>query len=233
MKLALFGGTFDPVHNGHLAVARAAADGFGLKQVLFVPSGVPPHKHGAPLTPYHHRFAMLALATAADKRFLVSALEAPAEAGVASIAAGQQGPSYSIETVRRLKRTLGRRDRLYFLIGIDAFLDIAKWREPVALLREVEFIVAARPGFSLADLGSALPEQLRPSQAVLRAFRRTRPAGALALGEIAIHLLSRVQVNISATQVRAAARHRAVGRFLPAPVADYIRKTGLYSRAAV
>jgi len=93
MKVALFGGTFDPVHLGHLAVARAAADKFDLGRIYFVPADSPPHKQKRPITDFQHRFAMLALATADDPRFVASLLDAPAG-----------HPNYSIQTVRRLKR---------------------------------------------------------------------------------------------------------------------------------
>src|ERR1043166_621289 len=138
MKIALFGGTFDPVHLGHLAVARAAAEKFGLGRVYFVPADLPPHKQKPKLTDFQHRFAMLALATADDPRFVASLLDAHT---------GE--PNYSIQTVRRLKSTLKKTDKLYFLIGMDAFKDISTWKQPVELLAECDFIVVSRPGFSL------------------------------------------------------------------------------------
>src|SRR5512146_1773609 len=101
MNIALFGGTFDPVHRGHLAVARAAQQRFGLKRVYFVPANVPPHKQGRALASYYDRFAMLALATAGEKCFIPSALEAPELV---------EGPSYSIDTVRRLRQRLNKSD---------------------------------------------------------------------------------------------------------------------------
>ena len=127
MNVALFGGTFDPIHRGHLAVAKAAQREYGIKQVLFVPSATPPHKH--PLTPYIHRYAMVALQVAGQKGMMPSLLESPEQLG-------ENAMAYSIETVRRVRAELKRNDRLFFIIGIDAFLDLAKWREPVALLRE-------------------------------------------------------------------------------------------------
>ena len=235
MNVGLFGGTFDPVHLGHVAVARAAARKFRLQQVLFVPSSVPPHRIGRPLSPYHHRFAMLTLALQREKAFIPSSLEAPPEPGVLAFSSGRHGPgfSYSIDTVRALKMQLGKSDKLFFLIGIDAFMDIAKWHEPEALLREVDFIIASRPGFSLADVGQALPESMRPDPKVLRAFKNAKAAGLLALGATAIHLLGEVNVRISATQVRVAAqRGRPLGKLVDPAVAEYIRKTRLYRPAS-
>ncbi len=170
MKIALFGGTFDPVHLGHIAVARAAAEKFGLGRVYFAPADLPPHKQKRKLTDFQHRFAMLALATAHDARFVASLLDAPI---------GQ--PNYSIDTVRRLKNTLRKSDKLYFLIGIDAFKDIATWRQPEELLAEVEFIVVSRPGYSLAEVGRALPESLRPTELMMRAMRSQRAEGTIAI----------------------------------------------------
>ena len=157
MNVALFGGTFDPIHRGHLAVAKAAQREYGIKQVLFVPSGAPPHKSGQTLTPFIHRYAMVAMATAGEEGLVASLLESPEALG--------DNPAYSIDTVRRVRAGLKRNDRLFFIIGIDAFLDLAKWREPVALLRETEFIVASRPGYSLGDIGDALPAGLASARA--------------------------------------------------------------------
>ncbi len=203
MRVAVFGGTFDPVHLGHLAVARAAADKFKLSQVYFVPADLPPHKQKRKLTDFQHRFAMLALATVDDKRFVPSLLDAHT---------GR--PNYSIDTVRRVKQELKRSDKLYFLIGMDAFKDIATWRQPEELLAECEFIVASRPGFSLADIGKVLPQSLRPSPMVLSAMKKSRSNEMFAVPGVTVHLLSDVHEKISSTQIRAAASKAAgaIGR---------------------
>ena len=222
MNVAIFGGTFDPIHRGHLAVARAARQRFDLKRIYFVPADIPPHKRKLVISAYHHRYAMVALAVAGEKDFLPSLMEAPGEEAL-------RAPSFSIETVRRFRSFLPRSDRLFFLIGIDAFLDIAKWREPEALLREAEFIVAARPGFSLADVANALPESLRPAKEVTKPFTHQPATGDVVLGGVTLHLLADTHENVSATQVRsAAAAGRATARWLPDTVAEYIRKTHLY-----
>jgi len=220
MKLALFGGTFDPVHRGHLAIARAAAEQFDLGLVYFVPANVPPHKGDRALSAFHHRYAMLALATADEQRFVPSLLEADSSQ-----------PNYSIQTVRRLKSTLKKSDKLYFLIGIDAFLEISTWKQPAQLLAECDFIVASRPGHSLADVGQALPETLRPAPAVLQAFRKHEASGTIALPSTTIHLLSGVNEPVSSTQIRATAGQsvRQLSRYVPAAVAGYIKKEHLYA----
>src|SRR5580692_9518416 len=156
MNIGLFGGTFDPIHRGHLALAQAAQECCELSRVYFVPANVPPHKQRQPLASYFHRYAMVALATMNEKAFLPSLSEAPEETPIAAPNSKKRqaeqatpGANYTIDTVRRLKQTLKKSDRLFFLIGIDAFKDIATWHEAAALFRECEFIVASRPGYSL------------------------------------------------------------------------------------
>lgn len=225
MNLALFGGTFDPIHRGHVVVARAAATKFQLKQVWFVPADIPPHKLKAPVTAYYHRYAMVSLALAGEKDFIPSLLEAP-DLDQDSRA---RRPSYSLETVRKVKKNLGKSDRLYFLIGMDAFKDIAGWYKPEELLAECDFIVAARPGYSLADAASSLPERLRPNAAVTRLFRKEKMAGPLVLAGATLHMLPETHENISATQIRAAVdRGGALKRLVPDAVAEYIQKERLY-----
>ena len=155
MNIAFFGGTFDPMHRGHVAVAESAAKRFALGKVLFVPAELPPHKQNQTFASFAHRMAMVALGTSGHPAFIPSDMEARLYAETGK-------PNYSLETIRRLKGELKKVDKLYFLIGIDAFLDIARWHRPVDLLRECEFIVANRPGYSLGDIAGALPEELRP-----------------------------------------------------------------------
>jgi len=225
MNLALFGGTFDPIHRGHLKVARAATERFALKQVWFIPADIPPHKLKEPVTAFYHRYAMTALAVEGEKDFIPSLLEAPELNG--SLKARR--PSYSIETVRRVKKMLGKSDHLYFLIGMDAFKDIAKWYEAEALLKECDFIVAARPGYSLADVASSLPAALRPNAAVTRLFRKAKLEGPLVLPGVTLHMLPETHENVSATQIRAAVgRSGALKRLVPDAVAEYIHKEHLY-----
>jgi nicotinate-nucleotide adenylyltransferase len=221
MNVAIFGGTFDPIHRGHLALAQAARERFHLGRIYFVPADIPPHKQKHPLSSYYDRYAMVSLATAGEKAFAPSLIEAPGTAG-----SGR--PNYSLETVRKFRAGLKAGDRLFFLIGMDAFLDIGKWYRAEDLLQEVEFIVGSRPGFSLAKVESALPEALR-SRVPAGAARDKSGGGKLAFGRVAIYLLPEVAVKVSATQVRAAAALGApLKRMVPEEVAGYIQKTGLY-----
>lgn len=230
MNIGLFGGTFDPVHKGHLALARAALERCKLHRVLFVPANVPPHKQKQPLTPFVHRFAMLALATADERAFVPSLLEAPEDATPIRGEKGKQRrPNYTIDTVRRLKQSFKASDRLFLLIGMDAFAEIAKWYQAEALLGESEFIVAGRPGYSLADVANALPETLRPRAEVTKPFHRQKADGDLVLPGVTLHLMGDLRQPASATAIREhAAAGRPLGRFVEPAVGDYIRKMGLY-----
>jgi len=134
MKLALFGGTFDPIHNAHLSLARLAAGRFHLDRVLFVPAFHPPHKAGATHAPYEDRVRMAELACRDQPRFEVSRLEE----GTAH--------SYSIDTIEKLRAGLAAGDELYFLIGADAFAEIRTWHRWQDVARSVCFLVVSRPG---------------------------------------------------------------------------------------
>jgi nicotinate-nucleotide adenylyltransferase len=134
MRIALFGGTFDPVHNAHLTVADEAVRQYRLDRVLFVPAWQPPHKAGATAAPYEDRYRMLELACAGRPEFRPSRLDEG------------EAPSYSIRTIEKARATLQPGDGLYFLIGADAFADLRTWHRWEEVVRAVDFIVVARPG---------------------------------------------------------------------------------------
>jgi nicotinate-nucleotide adenylyltransferase len=134
VKLAIFGGTFDPIHQAHLAIAREAADRYRLDRVLFVPAAHPPHKQGVTNAPYEDRVRMAELACQADARFEVSRLEEGTTR------------SYSIDTIEKVRATLDRGDELYFVIGADAFAEIRTWHRWRDVARAVRFLVVSRPG---------------------------------------------------------------------------------------
>ena len=234
MNIGLFGGTFDPIHRGHLVLAHAARERCKLSRVLFVPANVPPHKQQQPLSAFAHRYAMVALATAPVKDFEPSLLEGPVDFDPAVDGRKkipQAKPNYTIDTIRNLKQSFKKSDRLFVLIGIDAFAEIAKWHQAEALFRECEFIVASRPGFFLADVANALPASLRPRQEVTRPFLKQAAQGDLVLSGVTIHLVDDIYQPVASTKIReAAAAGKPLGRLVDPAVADYIKKTGLYKR---
>lgn len=189
MRLAIFGGTFNPIHNAHLRIAQAAADRFQLDRVILIPAAHPPHKDGQGIAPYAHRLAMVKLACAFDGRFEASDLESGGE------------KSYSIRTIEKLRADLGPDDRLFFIIGADAFDEIEtwyRWRDVVPL---VEFIVVTRPGHTY-----------------------NAPAGAI------VHSLDGLELPVSSSAIRVALAQGRRPDDLPDEVNDYIRQHGLYGR---
>src|ERR1700722_16452384 len=144
MRVALFGGTFDPPHRGHLSIAAAAADSFGLDTVLFTPVGHQPLKPEGAMAPFEDRLAMLSIACAGDARFDISRLDAPHADG---------SPNYTVDTLMALRRAMPDAT-LFNLVGADSFLDLPRWHEPHRLLELAEWIVVSRPGSSLDDLSA-------------------------------------------------------------------------------
>ncbi|MGZ8844779.1 MAG: nicotinate-nucleotide adenylyltransferase, partial [Pyrinomonadaceae bacterium] len=134
-RAAIYGGTFDPVHNGHLEVARRVQKLFALDEVIFVPACVPPHKRGTGISSAFHRFTMLALATENDDRLRVSTVELD-----------QPDRPYAVETVARMQQKLGSRYRLFFIMGADSWSEITTWRDWRRLLTMCDHIVVTRPG---------------------------------------------------------------------------------------
>jgi nicotinate-nucleotide adenylyltransferase len=145
MRLALFGGTFDPIHNAHLTVAREAAAQFHLDEVWFVPAAHPPHKSDHTGATYEDRFRMTELACQVDPRFVASRLEAG------------ESKSYSVDTVERVR---ARGEQPYFIIGADAFAEITSWHRWQDLVRMTEFIVVTRPGHQYATPSGARVHRL-------------------------------------------------------------------------
>jgi nicotinate-nucleotide adenylyltransferase len=214
--VALFGGSFDPVHAAHVAVAQAALRRFHLDRVIFIPSGTPPHKKRQ-LAAYAHRFAMVALACCGHAKLVVSLAEAGADQS-------GQAMAYSVDTVRRFRKVYADgRTRLYFIAGADQFLGISQWKDAGQLLELCDFIVANRPGFELEKLRAAIP----PGWLGAEPGRRSAPS--IALRTRTVYLLESVSLDISATEIRARVRHhQSIRGLVPAAVEEYIHKQGLY-----
>jgi nicotinate-nucleotide adenylyltransferase len=217
-RVAIYGGTFDPVHNGHLEVARQVLKLFELDEILFVPACVPPHKRNAKITSAFHRFAMLALATEMDQHLLVSTVELDAP----------ERP-YAVDTVERMRGQLGDETELFFLVGADSWLEITTWKEWQRLLTLCHSIVVTRPGFDL----KAYDREKVPVTVVDATGRGCRQLINMSTmgGEPSVMLTDLAMVDISATEIRALVRARDFEKLklmVPAPVAAYIEKHRLY-----
>jgi nicotinate-nucleotide adenylyltransferase len=175
MRLGIMGGTFDPIHNGHLFTAEEARVRFRLNNVLFIPNGNPPHKKDYPITPARHRYAMTLIATHANRSFGCSPMEM-----------NRPGPSYTIDTLTLL-REQNPDAELYYITGIDAVLDILSWRRHEDVIGMATFIAAPRPGFDLMSLKERLPHDY---------LERILLLGSTALGISSTEIRERVQKNL-------------------------------------
>lgn len=195
-RVAVIGGTFDPPHYAHLLIAEDVRRRFELSHVLFMPAGVPPHKRADQLSSAEDRYIMSLLATASDPYFTVSRLELD-----------RPGPSYSIDTIRRLTAQTGEGTGVYWVIGADAALEILTWHQPDAILDEATVVAVPRPGCDLSRLEETLGAQRASKVTVIEA----------------------PLTNISSTMIRRMVRQGESIRYLTPPaVADYIYKRGLY-----
>jgi nicotinate-nucleotide adenylyltransferase len=197
VKTLCFGGSFNPIHHGHLISARAAAEEAGYEHIVLIPSSQPPHKPGnVNLAAPEHRLAMTRLAVEGDPLFSLDDLELQ-----------RGGPSYTIDTVREFKRRGWQ--QIDWLIGADMLLSLPSWHEPLALLREVHFVVVARPGWSFQ--WDALPPEFR---------------------KLKHNVVRAPLIEISGSVVRSrVAAGRSVDYFTPPAVCRYIRDHHLYQTA--
>lgn len=197
-RIAIMGGTFDPIHFGHLVAAEAARDSFKLDRVFFVPSGNPPHKKNYPVTDAKHRYLMTNLAVAANPYFEVSAIEIE-----------RPGYSYAVDTVAKFYKTY-KQAELFFITGADAILEILTWKSVERLTELCYFIAATRPGTNLEELHhfiQGLPKNIGQKIHIMEV-----PALAISSTDIR----------------RRVAEHRTIKYLLPEAVEQYIFKNGLY-----
>ena len=198
MRVGVFGGTFDPIHLGHLAVARSIQSSLGLDNVIFVPAGQPWLKADTPVSHVKDRVQMLRLALARRRALELSTIEAD-----------RPGPSYTVDTMEALQRQLGSDADLFFLLGSDALMDIAKWKEPQRLIQLCQLVAFARPGFGLPTMEAL--EAAVPGISLRGVFAEVP------------------QVNIRATDIRCRiAEGRSIQRLVPRAVERYILEHGLY-----
>jgi nicotinate-nucleotide adenylyltransferase len=216
-RIALFGGSFDPVHAGHLVVARAADRRFNFDEMHFIPASCPPHKLKQHLAPFPHRFAMVALACTEHPHFVPSLAEAGEDFSGSQL-------HYSVDTVRYFRHAYrGQGDRIFFILGADAFLDIPMWKEYETLLGLCDFVIANRPGIRLEALRLVIPPGLlgRPDA------QREKEDEAVAHGSP----VENVSSEVSATDIRRKAnRGQSIHGLVPGRVEEYILKQGLYSQ---
>jgi nicotinate-nucleotide adenylyltransferase len=220
MRIAFFGGTFDPPHRGHIAIALAAITRLGLDQVLVAPVATQPLKGGYGHSSFEDRLAMVRLAVAGEPGLTASDVDAPIPGG---------RPNYTFETLQRLRKQLQPTDELFCLVGADSFLTLKGWHRCAELLLFCDFIVAGRPGFSLDQINGVLPNGVENAGEVREAgFSRFTLVGSS--GQSAeLFLLPDLDQNISATEIRAALAEGSEPQTVLAPgVAEYIRSHALY-----
>jgi nicotinate-nucleotide adenylyltransferase len=210
--IGVFGGTFDPIHYGHLRLAEEMAETLGLARVLIVPAGQPPHR-GAPQTAAAHRLEMARRAVAGNPRFEVDAREVQRPA-----------PSYTVDTLTALRAELGNEQPLWLLLGADAFLGLPGWHEWRRLFELVNIAVAARPGARLTQ-SDAMPAELKNEVS-----QRQSAAGPVCSPAGAVLLRATPPLDISASAIRDILARRGSARYLlPDAVLDYIHEHQLYT----
>jgi nicotinate-nucleotide adenylyltransferase len=203
IAIGVMGGTFDPIHFGHLRAAEEVLQGFGLERVIFVPAGRPSHKLHSEVTSPEHRYTMAKLATVDHLRFEVSPIEIQRE-----------GPSYTLDTLRELKDSVCKGKTLYFITGLDAILEIHTWKGYKQLFELANFIAVTRPGYSV-EAFLTLEKVLGPE-----CFSKVHP--------FPVTLLA-----IASRDIRRRVREGESIRYLvPEPVRLYIEEHGLYSGRA-
>jgi nicotinate-nucleotide adenylyltransferase len=161
-RIALYGGTFDPVHLGHLEVARRVSELFEIEKVVFIPAQIAPHKVGRPVTEPIHRYAMLALATQNDSQLLISTFELDAP-----------DRRYTVDTVAEFQRRLGDDTELFFIMGADSWSEITTWRDWERLLRMTNHIVVTRPGYEVPPAPVGLGNRILFTDAVQKDISAT------------------------------------------------------------
>jgi nicotinate-nucleotide adenylyltransferase len=201
MRIGILGGTFDPVHVGHLIIAETVRDEMRLDKVLFIPAATPPHKQNRPVTDAAHRLEMIRLAVEGNAAFEASDVEIK-----------RGGVSYSIETIEGLRAQAGDAAGFFFIVGADTVPELATWKDIDHLVHLCTFVVVARPGFRIENL---LGEKIGLAPDVRQRILR--------------HFIDAVRVDISSTELRARlAEGKSVRYRLPAAVEGYIRAKGLY-----
>lgn len=213
-RIGLLGGTFNPIHLGHLRAAEEVRGKFSLDTVLFIPSYIPPHKLTIEMAAPEDRLAMVKLAVASRSRFVASSIEIEAKQ-----------TSYSIITLNKVKKAYPDA-RLFFIVGVDAFLEIETWKSYRDVLEQCRFIVVSRPGHRLGQAGKALPQEYRNK------IIDARGPGGVDQRLILKHRIFLVDIralDISSTEIRRRVRRgQPIKGLVPEAVEEYIKKKRLY-----
>ncbi len=210
-RIGLFGGTFDPIHLGHLRCAQEVWEAFHLSQVIFILAAAPPHKLERPIISTKHRWNMVKVAITGNPSFALSDVEIRRE-----------GTSYSIETISHYHRNLKEGERLFFILGADAFCEIETWKDYPRLFTLCDFIVISRPNFDSLHASVLTSEGFTQED---KGDRFLHPSGH------SLHLLSVTPIGIASTDIRRAVREgRSLTYLVPKEVEEYITSKGLYRR---
>ncbi|MBM4333282.1 MAG: nicotinate-nucleotide adenylyltransferase [Deltaproteobacteria bacterium] len=212
-KIGLFGGTFNPIHFGHLRSAEEIFDSFHLDRIIFIPSAYPPHKITDGLAPASLRVDMVHLAIAGNPRFSLSELEVH-----------RPGKSYSVETIGHFRRQFGSETDLYFILGLDAFLEINTWKQYTALFELCHFIVMNRPGFENNFSREHLPVELAEDFCY-----DEQKGGYIHSSGYGVFPKEITALDISSTKIRDyLQKGLSVKYLMPAPVEEFIYRNNLY-----
>jgi nicotinate-nucleotide adenylyltransferase len=220
MRSGLFGGTFNPIHRGHLWAASEVIKRFNLDQIFLIPAALPPHKTSGPVAKADDRLKMINLAISDLSGLTVSDVEL-----------NRPGPSYTIDTIRHFKHTLAQEARIYLIMGLDAFLEIHTWKSHQDLLEQIAFIVMARPAKDYSDARQGwriLETYLRSTLSADNQFDAEHACYILK-GKQPIFICDIKALDISSTKIREKVkRKQCIENFVTPEVADYIRLKGLY-----
>ncbi len=199
-RLGIMGGTFDPIHKGHLALAQKASEEFALDEIIFIPSGAPPHKKPGEVTDKEHRFKMVKSAIKGQEKYSISRIELD-----------RKGVCYAVDTFNKLKKKYGEKAKLFYIMGLDSINEILDWKKPLELFKLCEFIVGTRPGSKI------------------RTFKRLVKFPPLQKEVDKIHLME-LQENISSSDIRERLKAgKSAKSLLPKVIEAYIKRNNLYN----
>ncbi len=215
LKIGIFGGTFNPVHFGHLRTAEEVCEQLGLDRIIFIPASRPPHKNTSGIAPFVHRWKMLELALEHNPRFELSDIENR-----------RPGKSYSIDTLKQLRQAYPAPSSIYFLLGMDAFQEITTWKDYKNLFELTNFVILARPGYNIDKTYDLLRREISEK------YEYSRENNFFFHPSLCkVHFCQVTLLDISSTRIRKlVAEGRSVRYLVPDLIKEYIEKTHIYKR---